>query len=1108
MKRTMTRTLQGLTVAVMLLCTLFIMSVSAAGANEIPLEAEHEHSADQEGWTGISTAQTLSSGKYYLSGDVAGTISVAAGADVTLCLNGKNILATGGDYAISMTANTGAQTSGLTLCNCAGSGGVVGPGSTGTARSIMVRTGATVNMYDGVTLTRTNTEANGGGVTFSGGGEFNMYGGKVDNCQGNAAVYIADNSVFNLYGGAISNNKGTNTSNGGGGVWVYGTKGKLNVFGGEIKNNTAANFGGGVYASGAVTMSGGTISGNTATETNGGGVYVNGCTFTMTGGTVSGDGNLVYLSGSTSAKAVISGGLVEHTSGKTAVYVSAKANATLSGQVTVKGELGGGNDEYPANVRFTVQGGSYSVSPAPGAADGYQIVESGLDPAPDCKYRVVPNQLGTCEGGHVGWEPVTQSCAITKAGKYYLDADITGVTNHYGISVDAAGVTLCLCGHSIAPAGSGSGALRVQNTDSTAELLNCKNTGAIDSSNMTTGRCIYLGAGAAATINDGVHLRHAHQVSSTNNAPVQIQQATLCMKGGSIVGTGTTAAAGSKAGAVWVNGTGAEFIMSGGTISGNYAATNGGAVTVTGATFEMSGGTIRDNHATYGGGVYVQAGSTFTMSGDAQITQNSADYGGGMYTAGTVKLSVDKSGAGNPAITKNTTTGNGAGVYVSGSVFTMDCGEISDNTSSGGAGGVYVIGNTAAPAVFTLNKGVISGNKGAYGGGVRPAFTNKTDVPGTAADSKFIMNGGEISNNTAEKTGNAVYNEATVDLNGGTVVNTDDNSVYTASAGTTTLGGAAVDATVATLSGKIRVSGGKFSNDVQAGKLKEWLVADAGMLSVMNNTGADAATYPYVVGEGYNRVGEFMDFKSSLDLTITLGADVGFTADGVTVTVNGESVAPIVADLNMNIPVSGIVAKAMDDEYTVAVTKDGKTLYAETLSVRKLAGEWYADEDTSDQTMLEDMINYGIEAQKTFEGTATMSALGGGTTQTPVWTATSGAGVSDGQQDKVAATLSLKEKIELNIYINDADATVTDVVGADAPAVEYVNGITRISFRDIPVSEAKNAVSFTVKLDDRTSFDVKYSIADYAVQAQTGSQSELIKALMKYVDSVSAYLAQ
>ena len=74
--------------------------------------------------------------------------------------------------------------------------------------------------------------------------------------------------------------------------------------------------------------------------------------------------------------------------------------------------------------------------------------------------------------------------------------------------------------------------------------------------------------------------------------------------------------------------------------------------------------------------------------------------------------------------------------------------------------------------------------------------------------------------------------------------------------------------------------------------------------------------------------------------------------------------------------------------------------------------------------------------------------------------------------------------------------------------VEEIDGkFTRISFHNIPVKNAKKALKLTVALSDgSTAFDVVYSIADYVLQTKDGDQGDLMMALQKYVDSVSAYL--
>jgi hypothetical protein len=100
---------------------------------------------------------------------------------------------------------------------------------------------------------------------------------------GSGGVQVTS-GAFTMNGGTISGN----TAFVGGGVRILGG-GSFEMNGGTISGNTAV-YGGGVDASdGTFTMNSGTISGNTATRT-GGGVGINEYkTFTMKGGTITGN---------------------------------------------------------------------------------------------------------------------------------------------------------------------------------------------------------------------------------------------------------------------------------------------------------------------------------------------------------------------------------------------------------------------------------------------------------------------------------------------------------------------------------------------------------------------------------------------------------------------------------------------------------------------------------------------------------------------------------------------------------------------------------------------------------------------------------------------------
>ena len=129
-------------------------------------------------------------------------------------------------------------------------------------------------------------------VVINAGGVFAMMEGVIikDNVRGNewflegegGAVSI-NGGTFNMYGGEIR----WNEARLGGGVYV-GNGGSVLLLRSTISGNTATDGGGVFVRVGEFTMSGGTISGNTA-DNNGGGVYVvEGGTFTKTGGIITG----------------------------------------------------------------------------------------------------------------------------------------------------------------------------------------------------------------------------------------------------------------------------------------------------------------------------------------------------------------------------------------------------------------------------------------------------------------------------------------------------------------------------------------------------------------------------------------------------------------------------------------------------------------------------------------------------------------------------------------------------------------------------------------------------------------------------------------------------
>lgn len=145
---------------------------------------------------------------------------------------------------------------------------------------------------DGGTITGNSAEEHGGGVNAVGGCTFEMSNGSISGNtakRGGGGVFVGDGVTLSLSGNAEIS---SNTAEEGGGVQSAGT---VELSDSATVSGNAAKFGGGVYNGAEFTMSGGSISGNTASADDysdalGGGVYnYNLGAFTATGGAIEGN---------------------------------------------------------------------------------------------------------------------------------------------------------------------------------------------------------------------------------------------------------------------------------------------------------------------------------------------------------------------------------------------------------------------------------------------------------------------------------------------------------------------------------------------------------------------------------------------------------------------------------------------------------------------------------------------------------------------------------------------------------------------------------------------------------------------------------------------------
>lgn len=202
----------------------------------------------------------------------------------------------------------------------------------------------------------------------------------------------------------------------------------------------------------------------------------------------------------------------------------------------------------------------------------------------------------------------------------------------------------------------------------------------------------------------------------------------------------------------------AKLTMTGGNIQNNKAASDlsafGGAVAILGTPkntvdltneFIMTGGTISGNTAGYGGAISVYAADRYwngnasvKISGNAEITQNTGRNGGGAIALWTSK----------------------ADNYTS--TVEMSGGTISENETFSKGGGVFLYGKGDS---FYMTDGIISDNEAKQGGGISISDTDAAAylLGGTIQDNKAI-DGYPHVDDASERSyyGNAVYQDGRV----------------------------------------------------------------------------------------------------------------------------------------------------------------------------------------------------------------------------------------------------------------------------------------------------------------------------------------------------------
>gem|GEM_PF-6684101 len=641
------------------------------------------------------------------SGSQGAGLDIKAGADVTL----KNV---------TVTENSTHET------NLQDGGGIL---NTGTLRlESCTITGNTASRYGGGVFNSGTLYIYGNTVIGgdSGAGNSAKSGGGIYN-DGNHAVYIGYSAYTSAsentpadFTGSISYNTATgttavtNTTDGSGGGAIFNQGTCIIAAGSDaaISNNSAL-YGAGVYNTtnssstpGVLSITGGTLSANTAgTNGNGGGIWSNG-TLTVNGTTLSantalsGNGGSIYVTGAATIGAeespvTISGNTAQNGAG---IYRNSTATFTLS--------------------HVTLSGNNASV--AEGTASGGAIYNAAGD-----------STLTSCA--------LTGNTATTSGG---------GVYNASGTLTVSGGTIGAENGANSAGLGGGvynAGTLSVEG----ASICYNGTNGTITT---TSGGGIYNSGTLTVT---GTDAAISHNTASS---------------GGGVNSTGSTAdftmSAGTVASNTAVNGAGvyngahSTFTMSGGSIASNTANTSGGGVYNAG-NFSLSEGLLSSNKSKGettndgGAGVYNTNSGSFTMSGgiiSGNIAQDEKEnsHGGGVYNHGIMIMTGNAViGNSDPTITEDATKTNfsnyscsdGGGIYnATDGTLTLGTAEapltggIYYNYSDSKGGGIF---NDAEQSNIVVNSCYILRN-----GANKPSFSGLGGTAITKSDS-FA---GEIQN--------------------------------------------------------------------------------------------------------------------------------------------------------------------------------------------------------------------------------------------------------------------------------------------------------------------------------------------------------------------------
>ena len=675
-------------------------------------------------WSATDSNYVLENGTYYLASNLTLEHGILITGNVTLCLNGYSIICdAGADTRDPVPVIKVSENQHFTLTNC---------------RS---------QTYWDYKITHT---AGKYGCGVHNEGTFNMYGGNI---TGNMAINYAgvyNKGTFNMYGGKISDNKAVgNVSSSfndgeGGGVCngdplTVDTTAAFTMSGGTISGNTAC-YGGGVYNKGTFELSGGTISGNSAAQ--GGGVYSygSGTTFTMSGGVIGGTKeNSVNT-------AEYYGGGVSNQSDSTFTM----SGGLIAGNKVTASNIGAGGGVFN-NATFTMSGGKIGGS------------EAGKNTSANLGGGVYTSGTFTMSGS----AEVSYNTAASKGGGVYNNCSTFSLTDGSITNNTAATGGGVYCDRSDNKTGDVtlSGKARIANNhagDANSNLYLLEN-GTVAASGLTAGAGIGVSTAvdvASSQLNVQVTSDTVPANYFTSDNTTYITQIAGSNGTGYVVLTQRSASTTHDHSCVC----GATHILSNGhdtkenltnwvgisdlnliTGAGNYYLTDN--ITLTKAIAYDSGSYC--GWKVPDGVVLCLNGKNITMQNPDDLVSESGNAKNADVILVTGRFTLTDCTEAQGKIT-HATGKIGRGITVLGGTLDMYGGQITGNTTTeyGTGGGVRVEGaeDAASSTTFNLYDGSINGNQSGYGGGV---YVSRVVWEGA---SQFNMYGGSITGNISTVT--------------------------------------------------------------------------------------------------------------------------------------------------------------------------------------------------------------------------------------------------------------------------------------------------------------------------------------------------------------------